>query len=102
MKKNASTTRSRTFFRIVVVLSVCFVATLLILRGELNKRSEQVVLDSLPTMAQQGTIGVEGVLEELAQRLRITAETIQDQDLTRNETARQQLRPLRSYVSLCR
>ena len=94
MKGKPGTKRSRTFFRIVVVLTACFVATLLILRMELGKRSEQAVLDSLPTMAQQGTIGVEGVLEELAQRLQITAETIQGQDLTQDMTARQLLQKL--------
>lgn len=82
MKQNATKTQVRTqkralsLLRTIAILAACFVATILILRMEMEKRNEEAAVESLPVFAQQSSAGVTGVVQDMANRLDAAAEII--------------------------
>lgn len=62
--------------RTVIILVACFVATLLILQMELQKRSERAALESLPAFAVQSGADVDGAVADLTGSLHTAAQVM--------------------------
>lgn len=68
--------RTLSMFRTVSILVLCFAATLLLLRMELDKRTKQAALESLPDFAAQSSAGVVSRVEDMASRLNTAAQVL--------------------------
>lgn len=84
--------------RILFILSVCFIATIFVLKFDLKRQDEQENKDSLPAFAYRSSAGVAGVVEDLVGRLTITADVLADGDLSQDSNTQSLLRAMEDSV----
>lgn len=75
-KKKRSRRQLRSFLLAAALLAVCFAATILILRLELEKRNEQAALASLPALARQDSAALSSHIDGLVSHLHTAAQLL--------------------------